>query len=323
MRVARAGRLVAWPAGVAVGLAAEWTAFGWDDPRRWVPDLVVGWVLIACGLVGWSRRPESRFGALATATGFCWFLGNFAGAENGALAWVAGRTIFLYRGPLFQLVIAYPSGRPSARLDRAAVIAGYAAAVGTAVWSSGLGTIALAALLVATSARSYARASGRPRRARLLALRAAVVLGVALAGGAVARFAAPSTATDELTLLALQAVICAVVVGLLVGLLSTARELAVVTDLVVELGGRRSIALSRELGRSLGDPTLTIGYWLSSRGMFVDSEGRSIELPNDPATSFTLVGTGDDPIAVIIHDSSRPRRSRARRSRLTRGGTSG
>ena len=38
-------------AGVAVGLAAEWVGFGWDDPRHWIPDLAVGWSLIGCGLV--------------------------------------------------------------------------------------------------------------------------------------------------------------------------------------------------------------------------------------------------------------------------------
>ena len=50
-------RLLLWPAGAAVGIAAEWILFGWADPRHWVPDLVTGWTLIACGLVAWSRRP--------------------------------------------------------------------------------------------------------------------------------------------------------------------------------------------------------------------------------------------------------------------------
>ena len=73
-------RLLLWPAGAAFGIAAEWISFGWGDPRHWVPDLVTGWTLIACGLVAWSRRPGSRIGALMAATGFSWFLGNFAGS---------------------------------------------------------------------------------------------------------------------------------------------------------------------------------------------------------------------------------------------------
>src|SRR5215213_2341698 len=46
-------------AGALLGLAAAWVAFGWDDPRHWVPDLAVGWSFIACGLVGSWRRPNS------------------------------------------------------------------------------------------------------------------------------------------------------------------------------------------------------------------------------------------------------------------------
>jgi hypothetical protein len=49
-----------WLCAAPVGLVAEWSLFGWADGRDWVPDLLTGWVLIGCGLVGWSRRPESR-----------------------------------------------------------------------------------------------------------------------------------------------------------------------------------------------------------------------------------------------------------------------
>ena len=72
----RAFRLWLWPAGAAVGIAAEWVYFGWDDVAGWLPDLVTGWTLIACGLVGWARRPESRSGPLLAATGFAWFAAN-------------------------------------------------------------------------------------------------------------------------------------------------------------------------------------------------------------------------------------------------------
>src|SRR5437773_1209148 len=66
-------RFALWPPGAALGILAEQIYFGWGDARHWVPDLVTGWSLIACGLVGWSRRSESRSGALMAATGFAWF----------------------------------------------------------------------------------------------------------------------------------------------------------------------------------------------------------------------------------------------------------
>ena len=107
-----------WPAAVAVGVAAEWVAFGWADARDWLPDLAVGWTFIACGLVAWSRRPESRTGVLLTVTGFAWFVGNFVGP-----------LVYLYRGPLFHCVLAYPNGRLRSRAARVAVAVGYAVAL--------------------------------------------------------------------------------------------------------------------------------------------------------------------------------------------------
>jgi hypothetical protein len=123
-------------AGVAVGLTAEWVGFGWDDPRHWIPDLAVGWSLIGCGLVASRRRPESRTGPLMAATGFTWFLGNFASVGVAAVAWAAAHLVYLHRGPLVQLVLAYPSGRPGSRLVRGAVAVGYAAAIITPIWRS-------------------------------------------------------------------------------------------------------------------------------------------------------------------------------------------
>ena len=129
-------RLLLWPAGVVVGLAAERTLFGWDVPRHWIPDLAVGWTFIACGLIASARRPESRTGTLMTAVGFTWFLGNFDNSQVAAIAWVAARTPNLYYGPLVHLVLAYPTGRAPSRLSRAAIGVGYVAAILTPVWNS-------------------------------------------------------------------------------------------------------------------------------------------------------------------------------------------
>ena len=109
----RSLRVLLWPAGALLGIAAEWVSFGWDDPRHWIPDLVTGWTLIACGLVAWSRRGDSRSGPLLAATGFPWFIGNFTTVA-----------LYLYRGPLVHLLVTYPSGRASSRRERAAVVVG-------------------------------------------------------------------------------------------------------------------------------------------------------------------------------------------------------
>src|SRR5215213_2326382 len=184
-------RGLGWLAGGAVGLTAELVGFGWDDPRHWIPDLAVGWTFIGCGLVASRRRPESRTGLLLAATGFTWFVGNFAQIGVAPVAWVAAHLVYLHRGPLVQLVLAYPSGRPGSRLARGAIVVGYAAAIITPIWRSDGATILLAGLLLAVCARNYVRAVGPPRRARLIALQAAVGLSLVLAGTAAARLLVP------------------------------------------------------------------------------------------------------------------------------------
>jgi signal transduction histidine kinase len=290
----RSLRVLLWPAGALLGLAAEWVSFGWDDPGHWIPDLITGWTLIACGLVAWSRSANSRSGPLLAATGFSWFLGNFATSA-----------LYLYRGPLVHLLVTYPSGRPSSRREVAAVAFGYAAALVTPVWRSEVVTIVLAVLLVVVCARSYSRAVGPARRARLVALRAVGGLGVALAGGAAARLAVPAGDAGDPSLLVLEVTLCAVAGGLLAGLLSRSWEQGAVTDLVIELGENQDRTLRDELARALADPTLEVGYWLPDRRFFVDSGGRALALPDpDDERSTTLVEGEAGPIAALVHDPS-------------------
>jgi hypothetical protein len=209
----------AWLAGIMLGLAAEWVGFGWDDPRQWVPDLAVGWTLIGCGLIAWARRPESRTGPLMAATGFTWFLGNFAQVDVAAVAWVAGHLLYLHRGPLVHLVLTYPSGRPASPLVRGAVVVGYAVAIITPIWRSDGATILLAGLLVAVSAREYVRAVGRTRRARRIALQATAGLSLVLSGTAAARLVLPPGDASGPSLLVYEAALCVLAGGLLAGLL--------------------------------------------------------------------------------------------------------
>ncbi|HWJ54400.1 MAG TPA: hypothetical protein VNT24_13575 [Propionibacteriaceae bacterium] len=290
-------------AGVAVGLAAEWVGFGWDDPRHWIPDLAVGWSLIGCGLVASRRRPESRTGPLMAATGFTWFLGNFASVGVAAVAWAAAHLVYLHRGPLVQLVLAYPSGRPGSRLVRGAVAVGYAAAIITPIWRSEAATILLAGLLLAVCAREYVQAVGRARRARLIALQAAAGLSLVLAGIAAARLLLPPEEVSGLTLLLYEVALCVLAGGLLAGLLVAPWQQTAVADLVVELGEVRSGTLRGELSRALGDPSLEIGYWLPDRAVFVDTEGRVLALPDaGSGRSVTVVDREGQPVAALIHD---------------------
>jgi signal transduction histidine kinase len=290
-------------AGAALGLTAEWVRFGWGDPRHWISDLAVGWSFIGCGLIAWARRPESRTGPLMAATGFTLFVGNFAGVGVAAVAWVAAHLVRLHRGPLVQLVLTYPSGRPGSRLVRGAIAAGYAAAVITPIWRSEAATILLAGLLVAVCAREYVRAVGPSRRARLMALQAAAGLSLVLAGTAAARLLLPLEEVSGPLLLVYEVALCALAGGLLAGLLLAPWQRTAIADLVVELGEARSGTLRGELSRALGDPSLEIGYWLPDRAVFIDAESRTLALPTPGSgRSVTVVERQGQPVAALVHD---------------------
>jgi signal transduction histidine kinase len=290
-------------AGVALGLTAEWVGFGWGDPRHWIPDLAVGWTFIGCGLIAWARRPESRTGPLLAATGFTWFVGNFAQVGVAAVAWLAAHLVRLHRGPLVQLVLTYPSGRPGSRLVRGAIAAGYAAAVITPIWRSEAATILLAGLLVAVCAREYVRAVGPSRRARLMALQAAAGLSLVLAGTAAARLLLPLEEVSGPLLLVYEVALCVLAGGLLAGLIVAPWQQTTVADLVVELGEARSGTVRGELSRALGDPSLEIGYWLPDRAVFIDAESRTLSLPAPGSgRSVTVVERQGQPVAALVHD---------------------
>ncbi len=303
-RLPRRLGLLLWPAGVAAGIAAESALYGWTDARHWVPDLLAGWSLIGCGLAAWTLRPRSRCGALMTAAGFAWFAPNFSGSSIGAISWLSAHSLYLYRGPLVQLVLTYPRGRSSSRVERAGVIGGYVAAVVTPIWTSEVVTIVLAALLVALAAVRYAGTMGRERRARFYGLGATLFVAGVLAATAVLRLAVPTVAVKDATLLAYQVALCLLALALLAGLLRAPWERAALTDLVVELGEKRSGTLRDALARALGDPKLEVAYRLPS-GLYVNASGQPVDLAvRGPNRRVTRLELDEQEVAALIHDEA-------------------
>src|SRR5437762_11868254 len=102
-------RFALWPAGEALGILAEKVYFGWGDPRHWVPDLVTGWSLIACGLIGLQRRADNSAGPLMAATGFAWFAANFQTTGLAGIDWLAAHALYPHRGPPAHLALPHPA----------------------------------------------------------------------------------------------------------------------------------------------------------------------------------------------------------------------
>jgi signal transduction histidine kinase len=290
-------------AGIAVGLAAEWVGGNPNAPGQWILDLATGWTLIGGGLVAVWKRPESRTGWLMAAAGFTWFLGNFAEVRVAAIAWLAAHAVYLHRGPMVHLLLAYPSGRARSRVSRGAIAVGYAAAIITPVWRNDVATIILAAALVEVCAYDYVRSIGWLRRARRMALQAATGLSLVLAGTAAARMLLPAGDASVLSLVLYEVTLCLLAGGLLAGLLAAPWQRVLVADLVVELGEARSDTLRGELARALGDPSLELGYWLPERAAYIDADGQALTLPTpDSKRSMTVLERGGQPVAALVHD---------------------
>jgi signal transduction histidine kinase len=301
------------PLAVALGLTAEWVSFGWDKPIQWIPDLAVGWFLIGCGLFGLRRRPESRAGALMTATGFTWFIGNFATLGDGTVSWLAANAQFLHRGTLLHLVLTFPSGRATSRLARVAVLFGYVAALTPPLWRNDIATMMISAAFVVVASVQYSQAFGESRRARRITLRATAVVGLVLGGTALARLIVPlgdiripwlgAYAATEL--LIYEATLVIVVGALLRGLLKAPWQRTEVTDLMVELGEIGGGTVRDQLARALGDPSLEVGYWDRDANVYVDTSGRTLAIPvAGNRRSMTKIELGSQPVAALIHDAA-------------------
>jgi signal transduction histidine kinase len=283
-------RQVLWPAGLGLGLVAEWVAYD-GEPALTAADGIVGLALIAAGLVTWGRRAESGVGPIMTAAGFAWFVGTFGG-------WA----LYLHRGPLAHLVLSYPSGHARSRLERAAIAGGYAYAAIYPIAANDYATIAFATGLVAVAGYRHAIAGGPERRARQSALVAGLAFAAVLVFGAATQLA--NADIDRTVLWTYDAVVLLIALGLAADLLLGRWAQATVTGLVVDLGEPGSAGTLRErLARALGDPTLGVGYFLPEEGRYVDEAGGAFE-PSvaEPGRAVTPIEEGGTPVAALVHD---------------------
>ncbi|HEX5911251.1 MAG TPA: histidine kinase dimerization/phosphoacceptor domain-containing protein, partial [Thermoleophilaceae bacterium] len=82
---------------------------------------------IGVGLYAWHSRPDDRFGRLLVAAGFGWFLTTFAETSDELLYSIGRVAGWAVEVGLIGLILAFPSGRLTARADR--LLLGAAAAI--------------------------------------------------------------------------------------------------------------------------------------------------------------------------------------------------
>lgn len=234
--------------------------------------------------------------------GACWFLGS-----------VFPGLVFLHRGPLVHLHLSCPIGRLHRRPAAVVVLAAYAAAVYEGFARTPWLTVGLSALFVAAAHDVFARTSGPARRAGRSALAAALVFAGVLALGSANVLL--EWGADRAVVLVYDAAVCLVVIWLTVDLLYGRWTEATVSDLVTQLGRRTDTAgLQAQLARALGDPGLTLGYWVPWQHAYVDETGRRLEVDGRTTGRVaTAVENDGEPVAVLIHDPGTGRPEAGRR----------
>jgi signal transduction histidine kinase len=309
----RALPLALFTAGVALGLYAEWAALrrgpfeeaaSGAEIRLVVADLVVGVVLLGCGLVAWTWRPESQTGLLLALAGIAWFLGTFAASGASSYADFGALFVTLHRGPLVHALLSYPSGRVGRQSERIAVAFAYVVSLIPGVGETPEATIGLAAVVLVVGTQRFLQASGPERRARATAAVGSAAFAAVLFVSGLSRLAG-SDSMDRAVLWAYLVVVAAIGIGLTLDLLLGRWVPATVTGLVVDLGeGSDAGTLRDRLASALGDPSLDLGYRIADRAAFVDERGSELELPGEGQDRrVTPVNEATETVAVLVHDT--------------------
>ena len=323
-------------AAIAISVALALSSDHLTEPG--VHAALLNWITLTyvfAGLVAWWRRPESRFGLLMVIAGFAIFLSSLSSA-NVAVPYTIGVAFDLLPAVLFlHVFLAYPSGRLERPVERALVAAGYLTAFGLQLVGMALGGFGpdnllrvvsepdtayslLRGQLVAISAFCLAgigvlvvrrRRAGRPARRWIALLVDAFALGLVMIAflflSAALGLVEGEPAFETIRRLMLF-VIGLAPVAFLIGLLSARLARSAVGDLLVELRGDPAPAALRDaLGRALGDPSLTLAYWLPEFESWADVDGQPIELPPEDGTrTTTLIERDGTHIAALVHDPS-------------------
>src|SRR6185312_11518111 len=327
--------LVLWPLGIAAAVTAFVFLFR-DSADVTVVDVVnrsVGGSFVFCGLIAWQLRRDSRVGPLMTLTGFVFLSEAVLSGLDSSAAYTLSQWSGNWWTPLFAaLVLGFPSGRLSSRLDWAIVGAfTFGAVVLQLVWlfflpfppgkenvflisadpdlanvidrfeASFNATVGLALAVVAIS--RWLRAAPPLRR----------LLLPTLAGGVTALILVVQIYYDVLTgefIRSSQQITAVLLVSVplafLFGMLHQQLARAGMADLVVAL---QRVPESRRLGaalaKALGDPSLVLAYWLPRFDAYVDAEGTPVALPPEGSgRTTTFVDHDGHHVAALVHDSA-------------------
>ncbi len=332
----RAALLVAGLALVA-GLISEHVRQVWTQPL-WVPltDLLIGWTLVGCGLIGAVTRPNQLAGRRIVFAGFLWIVaaprqwfGDTGRTDDFLQLDAASFTLVGWSDAVLAFTaFAFAGHRPQRPRDRVMVVALVAAfAAQTLIrtvfsapdlfgidlldrdtimpWVAyvdlaRVGALAIAGVLLC---QRYLAATPPGRR----------LLGPVLLAGAASCLAPLYAAWYPLSQLGLispvvedvavpgfwlsNALRMLVPIAMLFGILRQRRARGAVAAALASVGLRPStVELERSLAEAFGDPSIRVLPWDPATGGYVDAAGRPAALPD----------AGDEQVATLVSGETGP-----------------
>ena len=318
-------------AAYSITAALDNPLVGRDLGEPLVIALLANWITVSyilCGLFAWSRRPESRFGPLMVAAGFANFVSTLSWTTND-LTFTFGQALDLVPPVIFMHVfLAFPSGRLRGPFERAFVLSAYVAAIVLQVIRMGLGGFGPENLLEISANQSPSllwlrialltmcgfclvgaailllrrRGTRRPLRPMFVLLLDAFALGLVMIACLFVSASFNWPIVHEMRWATFGTLGAAPLV-FLAALLNARLARSAVGDLALDLGEDPAPADLRDsLARALSDPSLELAYWLPEYGVYVDLDGRPIELPSLEGRSTTLIDRDGKHVAALIHD---------------------
>ena len=324
-------RSVLWIAVLAaLALAAELAvvaplAFGDDAsvPGYRVVFRLVGGAFVACGLIAWWRRPDSRSGLLMVATGFGLLVEPvFDGIDPSALRTIGDLLEDAWAIPIIALLLTFlTGGRLESPVDRALVwlfVAGVALELprhffleregnflllhpdaGIAAGLLSVNQIIVSAGCIAVAGVIGARwiHASRPRRRAMLPS----VAGISC----LLLFAAVQQATPRpLQWLAVCSLLT-IPIAFLVGLLRSRLARGGLAELFRELPSLEGVALQERIARTLGDPGLVLAYRVPGQRAYAGVDGAPARLPTrgDGRAVVPIERDGRE-VAALLYDAA-------------------
>jgi signal transduction histidine kinase len=273
------------------------------------------WAYLVAGAIAWDARPDSRIGPLMTAVGVTGSMLLFAGSAVPGLNLLPLVGVPLMNLFLIWLVLSYPSGRLSSRLEVATVgAAGLAVGVvyflfsviGPEAMNFGAWVLlTISTFLLGLIVHHGVKASTTARAGLAPMLVAGVLVVLLFSGESVAWLVGITTEVGSPYQWFCLAAHVTVPVAVLVGLLRQRFARAAVADFLVDLGDNPGPAELQEMVvRALRDPSATLAYWLPEYDSYADVEGRQVNPDPVPGRAATTIVSDGVPVALILHDDA-------------------